>query len=68
MKHRTLGAAVALATLAWTGVLAPAAQAQPVALAPPNVDVAAVQAHLTQFNGFATAARAAPATRSRSRT
>ncbi|GAA0248215.1 hypothetical protein GCM10010492_55020 [Saccharothrix mutabilis subsp. mutabilis] len=67
MKHRTLGAAVALAALAWTGVLAPAAQAEPgvatpaaagpatTTLAPPNVDVAAVQAHLTQFNGFATA-------------
>ncbi|MFI9811641.1 M28 family peptidase [Saccharothrix variisporea] len=55
MKHRVLGAVVALAALAW--VTAGVAQAQPAAtvLAPPDVDVTAVQAHLAQFNGFATA-------------
>ncbi|ALG12048.1 M28 family peptidase [Kibdelosporangium phytohabitans] len=59
MKHRTLGAAVALAALAWVTASAgptQAAEAQPPAvatLAAPNIDVAAVQSHLTQFSNFA---------------
>ncbi|GAA3839609.1 hypothetical protein GCM10022243_02500 [Saccharothrix violaceirubra] len=61
MKHRILGAAVALvATLAWvTGPTGPALatpEQQPgaAALAPPDIDVAAVQSHLNQFNSIAT--------------
>ncbi|GAA1353712.1 M28 family peptidase [Saccharothrix algeriensis] len=64
MKHRVLGAAVALATLAWVtapaGAAAAAEERQPgttsttTALAPPDVDVAAVQAHLSQFQSIAT--------------
>ncbi len=64
MKHRTLGAAVAFAALAWVTTSAgpalateaqqPGATAAVTALAPPNIDVAAVQSHLTQFNSFAT--------------
>ncbi|MBB5957132.1 aminopeptidase S [Saccharothrix tamanrassetensis] len=64
MKHRTLGAAVALAALAWATTSAgtalagpepqaPAATATVAALAPPNIDVAAVQAHLAQFQSIA---------------
>ncbi|WP_433261748.1 M28 family peptidase [Actinosynnema sp. CS-041913] len=62
MKHRTLGAAVAIAALAWVTTAATPAlanQEQPggtstvTALAPPNIDVAAVQGHLAQFQSFA---------------
>nr|WP_042188449.1 M28 family peptidase [Kibdelosporangium sp. MJ126-NF4]CEL18259.1 Aminopeptidase Y (Arg, Lys, Leu preference) [Kibdelosporangium sp. MJ126-NF4]CTQ90359.1 Aminopeptidase Y (Arg, Lys, Leu preference) (EC 3.4.11.15) [Kibdelosporangium sp. MJ126-NF4] len=58
MKHKTL--AVALAALAWvTTSVGPALatevqQPAVTALAAPNIDVAAVQSHLTQFNAFAT--------------
>ncbi|MEU4804147.1 M28 family peptidase [Actinosynnema sp. NPDC023587] len=63
MKHRTLGAAVALAALAWVTTSAgpalateaqqPGGTATATALAPPNIDVAAVQGHLTQFQSIA---------------
>ncbi|MBW4721423.1 M28 family peptidase [Saccharothrix obliqua] len=63
MKHRTLGAALATALVALVTTAAPAlanqAEQQPggtataVALAPPNIDVAAVQAHLSQLNSIA---------------
>ncbi|MEU5696218.1 M28 family peptidase [Actinosynnema sp. NPDC020468] len=63
MKHRILGAAVALAALAWvttsagpalaTGAERPAGTTGAAALAAPNIDVAAVQAHLTQLNQIA---------------
>ncbi|ONI81281.1 aminopeptidase [Actinosynnema sp. ALI-1.44] len=63
MKHKTLGAAVALAALAWvTTAVGPASATEGppggatavAALAAPDIDVAAVQGHLTQFNNFAT--------------
>ncbi|RKT55736.1 M28 family peptidase [Saccharothrix australiensis] len=62
MKRRILGAVVAMTALAWVTTAATPAladQEQPggtatvTSLAPPNIDVAAVQGHLAQFQSFA---------------
>src|SRR5690242_17922666 len=61
MRYKILGAAVALAAVAWVTTAAGpalATEVQPggstaVAPAPPNIDVTAIQTHLTQLNNIA---------------
>ncbi|TCO54098.1 M28 family peptidase [Actinocrispum wychmicini] len=63
MKHKILGAAVAVAALAWVTASAgpvlatqgqqPSGSTAVVTLAPPNIDPAAIQSHLTQLNTIA---------------